>query len=314
MEYIFKFIEYINENDILNWGLLIFAIGYLIYLHSKKEEPEEYLGMKLVGFYLLGAFTFNFNFGSFPLVIPIGFIIYFAFMRYKERANPTIKKKSAVLGLIILGVGLSNSIIYNAIEYRDREIPVKSISVKSLRDDYEILKQELGLSDTVGVESFNLDYDKNNKIRRLDYNLEDIEKKKYYYIAANSNSYSVYVSKKYDNDYDYFMYTVMYNLGIEDLLDVVSNTKFKKYKDASYYSVIYRDEENHYEEDHNLYTVDLGNFSTKKLNSKYPVYDAVDISYMPMKQVSGGSWESKKTDIYLIRFSIDESLDEDLYE
>ena len=35
---------------------------------------------------------------------------------------------------------------------------------------------------------------------------------------------------------------------------------------------------------------------------------------MPMKQVSGGSWESKKTDIYLIRFSIDESLDEDLYE
>ena len=59
------------------------------------------------------------------------------------------------------------------------------------------------------------------------------------------------------------MYTVMYNLGIEDLLDVVSNTKFKKYKDASYYSVIYRDEENHYEEDHNLYTVDLGNFSTK---------------------------------------------------
>ena len=61
-------------------------------------------------------------------------------MRYKERANPTIKKKSAVLGLIILGVGLSNSIIYNAIEYRDREIPVKSISVKSLRDDYEILK------------------------------------------------------------------------------------------------------------------------------------------------------------------------------
>ena len=110
--------------------------------------------------------------------------------------------------------------------------------LKILRDDYEILKQELGLSDAVGVESFNLDYDKNNKIRRLDYNLEDIEKKKYYYIAANSNSYSVYVSKKYDNDYDYFMYTVMYNLGIEDLLDVVSNTKFKKYKDASYYSVI----------------------------------------------------------------------------
>ena len=41
MEYIFKFIEYINENDILNWGLLIFAIGYLIYLHSKKKNLKN---------------------------------------------------------------------------------------------------------------------------------------------------------------------------------------------------------------------------------------------------------------------------------
>ena len=34
---------------------------------------------------------------------------------------------------------------------------------------------------------------------------------------------------------------------------------------------------------------------------------------MPMKQVSDDTWESKKTDIYLINYNIEEISDEDLY-
>ena len=107
------------------------------------------------------------------------------------------------------------------------------------------------------------------------------------------------------------MFDVMsYNMDIETLLDVVSNMKFKKYEKASYYTVKYRNEENYYEDDINLYTVDFDDYSTEKLNSKYPIYDVIDISHTPMKQISEGSWESITTDTYLLRYNVDENLDE----
>ena len=42
MKYIFKFIEYINETNILSLATLILIISYLRYLYNKKEEVEEY--------------------------------------------------------------------------------------------------------------------------------------------------------------------------------------------------------------------------------------------------------------------------------
>lgn len=311
MESIYKFIEYINESSILSIGLLIFAILYLIYLYNKKEEIENYLGLKLIGFYLLGAFTFNFNFESFTAIILIGFIIYLAFMKNKERANCMIKKKASIMGLIILCVGGINSIIYNNIEYRERNIPIKNISIKSLRSDYEVIKKELGIDDVVSVGSLDLEYNKNNKIRRLSYNIKDLNNKTYF-ISTNGKNYSINASKTYESEDENFMFSSIgyYNMDIETLLDVISNTKFKKYENASYYTVMYKNEENYYENDKNLYIVDLVNYSTKKLNSKYPIYDAVDISHMPMKQVSEGSWTSTKTDTYLMRYNIDEDSDE----
>ena len=112
MKYIFKFIEYINETNILSLATLILTIGYLRYLYNKKEEVEEYLGFKLVGFYMLGLFTFSFNFEYIKFVLPIGFIIYLLFIKNKERKNNIIKKKATVFGFIILCLGGINSIIY----------------------------------------------------------------------------------------------------------------------------------------------------------------------------------------------------------
>ena len=90
MKYIFKLIEYINETNILSLATLILIINYLRYLYNKKEEVEEYLGFKLVGFYILGLFTFSFNFEYIKFVLPIGFIIYLLFMKNKERKTENI--------------------------------------------------------------------------------------------------------------------------------------------------------------------------------------------------------------------------------
>ncbi|WP_322395926.1 hypothetical protein, partial [Clostridium perfringens] len=75
-------------------------------------------------------------------------------------------------------------------------------------------------------------------------------------------------------------------------------------------TVIYEDEKEYYEDDNSLYTIDLSNYSTEKLNWKYPIYDAVEISHMPMRQISEGSWESIKTDTYLISYEIEENSEE----
>lgn len=311
MEYIYKFIEYINENSILSIGLLIFVIFFLVYLYTNKEETENYLGLKLVGIYLLGAFTFNFNLDSFTLIIPVGFVIYLAFMKNKERANNIIKKKASVLGVVILCLGGLNSLIYNKVEYRDREIPIKNISIKSLKNDYEIIKKELDIEHMLGVESFELEYNENNKIRSLRYTIQDLNNKTYY-ISGNDNGYSISTRKTNENENEISMFSSIdnYNMYIEKLLDAISNIKFKKYENSAYYTVIYRDEEEFYEDDDSLYTVDLSNYSTEKLNSKNPLDNAVAISHMPMRELSEGSWESIKTDTYLISYEIDEEQEE----
>ena len=180
MKYIFKFIEYINETNILSLATLILTIGYLRYLYNKKEEVEEYLGFKLVGFHMLGLFTFSFNFEYIKFVLPIGFIIYLLFMKNKERKNNIIKKKATVFGFIILCLVGINSIIYNKVEYRDRIIPMESIAINSLKGNYEILKKELDIDNQAFIEKFELDYNK-NEIKMLSYTVKDINNNKYYY-------------------------------------------------------------------------------------------------------------------------------------
>ena len=238
MKYIFKLIEYINETNILSLATLILTIGYLRYLYNKKEEVEEYLGFKLVGFYILGLFTFSFNFKYIKFVLPIGFIIYLLFMKNKERKNNIIKKKATVFGFIILCLGGINSIIYNNVEYRDRVIHMESISMDSLKDNYKILKKELDIDNQAFIEKFELDYNK-NEIKMLSYTVKDINNNKYYYISNNTKSYNVYISKIYDyNEEDMLVFNPMeYNIDIEKFLDIINNVKFKENKDADYYII-----------------------------------------------------------------------------
>lgn len=308
MKYIFKFIEYINETNILSLATLILIIGYLRYLYNKKEEVEEYLGFKLVGFHMLGLFTFSFNFKYIKFVLPIGFIIYLLFMKNKERKNNIIKKKATVFGFIILCLGGINSIIYNKVEYRDRIIPMESIAINSLKGNYEILKKELDIDNQAFIEKFELDYNK-NEIKMLSYTVKDINNNKYYYISNNTKSYNVYISKIYDyNEDDMLVFNPMeYNIDIEKFLDIINNVKFKENKDADYYIILYRNDLMSYEEIGNLYTIDFNDYSTKKLKSEYPIYDAAQFSHMPMKSTGKGSWESMESYTYLMDYKVYEN-------
>ncbi|CAM3388105.1 hypothetical protein GCM10009865_20240 [Aeromicrobium ponti] len=78
--------------------LLLWAAGLYILFRNRGEE-EDLLFLKLIGYYFLGSFTFNLN----GLVLPVGFVIS---LFIKPRQNKSVKRGSAIFGLIMMILGL----------------------------------------------------------------------------------------------------------------------------------------------------------------------------------------------------------------
>jgi TRAP-type uncharacterized transport system fused permease subunit len=85
----------------LNWNFhlsllpaIIVIIG-LIIIYQQRAGSEEYLGLKLIGYYLLGSFNLHIG-----ILIPIGIIIYLLF--FHPSSNARVKRMSAWFGFIIM--------------------------------------------------------------------------------------------------------------------------------------------------------------------------------------------------------------------
>jgi len=77
--------------------LIVLVIG-LVLLYKGREQEEELLALKLVGYYFLG--TFYLSLGG--LVLPIGFVISL-FM--KPSQNRSVKRGAAIFGLVLMLIG-----------------------------------------------------------------------------------------------------------------------------------------------------------------------------------------------------------------
>jgi magnesium-transporting ATPase (P-type) len=88
----------------MNWNFQVSFISTaiiivcLVWFYRKREVNEAYLGLKLVGYYLLGTFNLHIN-----MVIPIGIVICLVF--FHPPINARIKRLSALLGLLMMIVG-----------------------------------------------------------------------------------------------------------------------------------------------------------------------------------------------------------------
>ena len=99
--------------------IVVIAAMLLIYT-TYRTDKEDYFILKLLGYYFLGAFRFNFN----HIAIPLGFLIYAIFL--KPNINRTAKRLAALLGLVIFISGLLIPSISKAYFERDRQIPASS--------------------------------------------------------------------------------------------------------------------------------------------------------------------------------------------
>ncbi|WP_366922664.1 hypothetical protein MFMK1_003139 [Metallumcola ferriviriculae] len=80
----------------------ILIIAALVYIYQQRENEEEYLVLKLIGYYFLGSFRFNIN----QLYFPLGFIIFL--IVFKPNVNRKIKHWAAYLGLAAFLIGLAS--------------------------------------------------------------------------------------------------------------------------------------------------------------------------------------------------------------
>jgi hypothetical protein len=78
-------------------GIILVAV-VLVLFYKKRDVDEHLLGLKLIGYYILGIFYFNVN----GFVIPLGFIIS---LFLKPEENKSIKRGASLFGLVIMIVG-----------------------------------------------------------------------------------------------------------------------------------------------------------------------------------------------------------------
>ena len=247
--------------------IMIVAIIGLVKIHKCKEEDEEYLVLKMIGFYLLGSFSFNFNITEFMYIfVPIGFLVYYLFMEHKERKNKVLKNKCAKWGLIILIISfVSNNLngIMNHFEYRDININSTG-NIKDLSLEWKTIKSKCNIDDNVPLDGARIIYNKDGKIEDVTYFLIDYNKNKSYQVNFENENYHIVVNK-YDG-YDY-NFNSHYDTKTENFLKVVTQIS-DSHKMMDYNEINYEKELEGSNEGYDLYSVNIKNNKYKKIKEK----------------------------------------------
>jgi hypothetical protein len=158
----------------------VILIVSFIFLVWKKVEAESYFPLKIIGYFIVGSFAFNFN----QVPLPLGFIVYLLFFR--PTLNVDVKRMAAVFG--VLTFILVHWILPFAIhEWESRPIftehELGSIYTMNFQDEYEQVKQELKLEyNNLRLEDFEVNYVKDGRITDLSWQL----------LGQNGNSYNLY--------------------------------------------------------------------------------------------------------------------------
>lgn len=246
--------------------IMIVAIIGLVKIHKCKED-EEYLVLKMIGFYLLGSFSFNFNITEFTYIfVPIGFFVYYLFMEHKERKNKVLKNKCAKWGLIILIISfVSNNLngIMNHFEYRDININSTG-NIKDLSLEWKTIKSKCNIDDNVPLDGARIIYNKDGKIEDVTYFLIDYNKNKSYQVNFENENYHIVVNK-YDG-YDY-NFNSHYDTKTENFLKVVTQIS-DSHKMMDYNEINYEKELEGSNEGYDLYSVNIKNNKYKKIKEK----------------------------------------------
>ena len=158
----------------------VLLITSFLFLVRKVDEAESYFSLKVIGYFIVGSFAFNFN----QISLPFGFIMYLLFFR--PTLNVHVKRMASVYG--VLAFILVHWILPFAIhESLSRSIYIEhelgSVYTMNFQDEYEQVKQELKIeNNNLRLEDFEVNYVKDGRITDLSWQL----------LEQNGNSYNLY--------------------------------------------------------------------------------------------------------------------------
>lgn len=149
--------------------LVILILTILIYRKSDELEPS--LMWKLIGYTILGGFSFQFN----EWKLPLGFLIYLLFFR-NIKVNAKAKKRAVYLGLVIFLVSTIVPWVQNYLYEQPKEITVLNPNFYegSLAKEWENIHSKLGNKEnSVKVLDFDMAISDEGEIEDLDMYVEE---------------------------------------------------------------------------------------------------------------------------------------------
>jgi hypothetical protein len=146
--------------------LTLVVIIFLILIYRRSDKNEEFLFLKLIGYYFLGAFRFNFN----EFAVPLGFIVYL--IAFRPKINIQYKKVAAVIGLVVFAVGVALPKYNDYLFTKPIKVSADSVNLfdNSLNQDWESIKEKLKVND-IRMNDFQVEFEKDGKVKSLRYQL-----------------------------------------------------------------------------------------------------------------------------------------------
>lgn len=195
--------------------ILICIVLVLMLIYRKRESEEAYLGMKVIGYYFLGSFTFNLN--MFP--IPLGYIIYLMF--FKPTQNSKVKKVAVNFGLIVFFASVIIPRVEASIYERDIKLSISSRKVNELNlyDDLQRIRERFDLIKFVGLTDFTMAYDGEGNINYIDYTLK---------VNKNGENIKYYIRYGRNEINDGYTIRRLKNENINEVFSVEADTFLEK--------------------------------------------------------------------------------------
>lgn len=162
---------------------IVMVIAGLMMLYRRRAEQENGLAWKLIGYYLLGGFTFAFN----AVRLPLGFVVYWLLFR-KSNTNRGIKQKAAVFGLLLVLLQWVTPGITGALDLNGKSAVINRVSIEELGHDglWKMIAAQLRISNQAKVDQYEAVVSSDGQIQSFYLHLVDVDTQgRYIHVEAN---------------------------------------------------------------------------------------------------------------------------------